>query len=122
MECPACGRLGWREAKRAMAAAVMIPLLVGACASTPESRLRKEIWDVYWLSARACGPRFTNFYVDSINLDGSVTLVGHTSTGIEDFRACYWKSVETAIEKRRAGGLPVPQTVSLQPPVDIELD
>jgi hypothetical protein len=51
-----------------------------------------------------------------------LNLVGHTSVGIEDFRACYWKGVQTGIEKRRGAGLPVPESVNLQPPVDIDLD
>jgi|GraSoiStandDraft_41_1057321.scaffolds.fasta_scaffold525053_3 hypothetical protein len=111
-----------RVVGRAVAAVVMVPLLLGACASTPESRLRGEIWDIYWWSAKTCGARFTPFYVENVKTDGTVNLVGHTSVGIEDFRACYWKGVQTGIEKRRGAGLPVPESVNLQPPVDIDLD
>ena len=108
--------------RRAAVVAVVASAVLAACASTPESRLRDELWDVYWTTARACGQNHTNFYVDNVKYDGSVTLVGHTSTGIENYRACYWKGVESGFEKRRSGGLVIPDGANPKPPVDIEVD
>ena len=108
--------------RRAAVGVALATALLTACASSPVSQLRNDIWQIYWASARACiGLRYA-FYVDNVKPDGSVLLIGHTSAGIEDYRACYWKGLESSFEKRRAAGLPVPEGTSAHPPVEIDLD
>jgi len=101
----------------------VVAIVLAGCASTPESRLRDEVWnDIYWTTARTCRGEFTNFAVDKIGADGSLALKGHISTGIADFRKCYWDRVADKIERRRSDGQPVPEWVNPHPEVDVDTD
>ena len=60
--------------------------------------------------------------MDKIGADGSLALKGHISTGIADFRKCYWDGVAEKIERRRSDGQPVPEWVNPHPEVDVDTD
>jgi hypothetical protein len=101
---------------------LLVALALAGCASTPEGRLRTEWGDVYWSLARECGRDFTNFSVDHIGSDGSLDLKGHISTGLPEFRECYWKRLGEEIGRRRAAGEAVPEWVTERPAVEVDMD
>jgi hypothetical protein len=96
---------------------------LGACASTPEARLRNEVFhDVYWGAARECEARYRTLNVDRIGVDGSLKLSAAANSRIEAgaFRDCYWQAVPARVERRRAAGLAVPEGISLHPDIDFD--
>jgi hypothetical protein len=117
---PARGALA--ALSRVVVLVVAISLMLGACASTPESRARYDIWDIYYTTARECERQFTGWHVVNVKMDGGVDLRGHISVGVTEFVTCYWDGIKARVERRRADGLPVPETTNLQPEVDIDLD
>jgi hypothetical protein len=104
-----------------VAVLVFATLALSGCASTPESRLRSEWWDIYWWTARQCQRNFTNFAVDDVGMDGRLHLDGHIATGIDEFRQCYWNGLAAEIARRHAAGLPVPEWVNAHPDVDVDI-
>ena len=105
-----------------MMALVSIAHTLSACASTPESRLRDDIWDMYRSMAAECHRGHTNFVVTSVGMDGSVQLQGHVSFGMNEFRSCYRNGIAAQIERRRAAGLPVPDGLDPHPDIDLDQD
>ena len=94
---------------------------VGACASTPESRLRHEIFlDLYWTASKRCEARYHNLRVDRIALDGSLSVdaAAESRFDAQPFRECYWKMLEALADERRAKGLAIPEETNLRPDVD----
>ena len=111
-----------RRSRFAVMALVSIAHTLSACASTPESRLRDDMWDMYRSMAAACQRSHRNFVVTSVGMDGSVQLQGHVSFGTDEFRSCYWDGLTAQIERRRAAGLPVPDDLSAHPDIYLEQD
>ena len=92
------------------------------CASTPESRLRGEWEQFFWLTARKCLGLTTDFEIDKVEADGRLYLeVHHIATALDGFRTCYWKGVDVELERRRSAGLPVPDRVHPQPKIETEI-
>jgi hypothetical protein len=94
-----------------------------ACASTSESRLRREIFmDIYWTASKKCEARHHTLRVERIGLDGSLSVEAAAGSRIDaqPFRECYWKTVEELAEHRRAQGLPLPEETNLRPDVDFD--
>lgn len=112
----------YRRSRFAVMALVSIAHILSACASTPESRLRDDIWDMYRSMAAQCQKSHTNFVVTSVGMDGSVQLQGHVSFGMDEFRKCYWDGLTAQIERRRAAGLPVPDGLNANPDIDLDQD
>jgi hypothetical protein len=93
------------------------------CASTPESRLRDEVYlDVYWVASHECEGRYATLHVDRIGLDGSlgISAAANSRSEAAPFRDCYWRGIEKQVDRRRAAGLAVPEAMNLKP--DIEID
>jgi hypothetical protein len=108
---------------RLVMAALGIALTVGGCASTPETRLRDEVFlDVYWTAARDCENRYRTLHVDRIALDGGLSVSADANTRIDaaGFRECYWTGVPKLVEARRAAGRAVPDNINLHPDIDID--
>ena len=108
---------------RLVIAALGIALTVLGCASTPESRLRDEVFlDVYWTAARECEDRYRTLHVDRIALDGGLSVSADANSRIDaaGFRECYWTGVPRHVERRRSAGLAVPDTINLHPGIDID--
>ena len=103
-------------------ALVSIAHILSACASTPESRLRDDMWDIYRRKAAECPLPNRNFVVESVEMDGRVHLFGHISSGFDEFRSCYWGGIAAQIERRRAAGLPVPDGLDPHPDIDLDQD
>ena len=104
-------------------AALLAVVTLGACATTPETKLRNEVFlDVYWTAARACEDRYRTLHVDRIALDGGLTVSADANSRIDaaGFRECYWTGVPKQIERRREAGLAVPETINLHPDIDID--
>jgi hypothetical protein len=108
---------------------IVVPLLLtataglGACASTPESRLRNEIFlDVYWRASRECEGRYRTLHVERIGIDGSlsVTAFAESRAEAQPFRECYWNAVKDRAERRRSAGLAMPDELNLHPDIDID--
>jgi hypothetical protein len=105
------------------AVALTTVLGLGACASTPESRLRNDVFlDIYWTASRECEARYRTLHVDHIAMDGSLSLIADANSRSEarPFRECYWKTIRDRAERRRAAGLPMPDDANLQPDIDID--
>ena len=104
-----------------IAVAVAITLGAWACASTPEKRLRNEIFlDLYWTASKRCETRYHNLRVDRIGLDGSLSVeaAAESRFDAQPFRECYWKTLEALADERRAKGLAMPEEINLRPDVD----
>ena len=95
-------------------------LFFPACVTmTPEARLSGEI---YWQAAKECESRHRTLHLDRIDTDGSASMHADAETRHElpAFNACYRKAVGAAAEKRRQAGLPVPETLNLEPTADLD--
>ncbi len=95
-------------------------LFFPACASmTPEARVSDEI---FWEAAKACESRHRTLHLDRIDSDGGVTMHADAETRHElpAFTECYRKGVRAGAEKRRQAGLPVPETLNLEPTAEID--
>ena len=112
----------YRRSRFVVMALVSIAHTLSACASTPKSRLRDDMWSIYRSAARECQTHARNFFVESVGMDGSVHLQGHVSFGMDEFRSCYWDGIAAQIERRRAAGLPVPDGLDPHPDVDLDQD
>jgi hypothetical protein len=96
---------------------------LGACASTPEGRLRNEVFhDLYWTASKQCEDRYHTLHVDRIGTDGSLSVSADAESRAEaqPFRDCYKKMVQERAEQRRAAGLALPEGINLEPEVDID--
>lgn len=101
----------------------MAGLLLAGCASTHETRLRDDVLlDVYWGAARECEHRYATLHVDRLGNDGALSLSAAADSRSEfaGFRECYRKGIATRVERRRAAGLSVPDTMDMNPDVDLE--
>jgi hypothetical protein len=110
-----------RTAMTALVVAATVGL--GACASTPESRLRNDVYlDLYWTASKACEDRYRTLHVDRIGTDGGLALSADADSRseIQSFRECYWKLVGERAQHRRSAGLGLPDDVNLKPDVDLE--
>jgi hypothetical protein len=112
----------YRRSRFAVMAVVCIAHTLSACASTPESRLRDDMWGIYRSTAAECQLPNRNFVVQSVEMDGRVHLFGHISSGFDEFRNCYWDGIAAQIERRRAAGLPVPDGLDPHPDIDLDQD
>jgi hypothetical protein len=101
----------------------MVGLLLAGCASTQETRLRDDLLlDVYWGAARECEHRYATLHVDRVGNDGALSLSADADSRSEfaGFQACYRQGIATRVERRRAAGLPVPETMDMNPDIDLE--
>jgi hypothetical protein len=106
-----------------MVGVIAATIAPAGCASTPESRLRREVFlDLYWAASRQCEDRYRTLHVTQIGMDGSLSLSADADSRSEfrAFQECYWKGVAERADHRRTRGLAVPEDVNLRP--DIELD
>ena len=95
--------------------------MLAACASTPGSRLREEVFrDVYWTAASECEARYRTLHVDRIAPDGGLSVSAAANSRIDAaaFRECYWAGVSARLEQRRAAGSSVPPDANLRPGID----
>lgn len=107
----------------AVALTTMPMLALGACASTPASQLRNDIFlDIYWTASRQCEARYRTLHVDHIGMDGSLSLIADANSRSEaqQFRDCYWNAVRERAEQRRAAGRATPDDINLRPDIDID--
>ena len=113
-----CGRT--RRARGGAALALTAGLLLSACGSmTPEKRIADEI---YWEAAKECESRHRTLHLDRIDSEGNASVHADAESRIElpAFNACYQKGVRARAEKRRQAGLPVPDSLNLEPTADLD--
>jgi hypothetical protein len=95
----------------------------GACASMSDSSSSSELFlDLYWTASRQCEARYRTLHVDSIGVDGSLSLRADAESRGElaSFRDCYWKAVRERADQRGAAGSTLPDNINLQPDVEID--
>jgi hypothetical protein len=95
-------------------------LLAAGCATmTPEAWLRNEL---FWDAARECESRYRTLHLDRIDADGGITMHAdaETRSELQPFTACYRQAVRVRIEERRRAGLPIPETLSQEPTVELD--
>jgi len=109
-----------RYARRGAASALLAGLLLSACGSmTPEKRIADEI---YWEAAKECESSHRTLHLDRIDSEGNASMHADAESRIElpAFNACYQKGVRARAEKRRQAGLPVPDSLNLEPTADLD--
>lgn len=100
-----------------------LALLVSACATTPDSRLRNELLlEIYWTTARECEGQHRTLHVDTILPGGDISLRADADSRMDlpGFRDCYWKGIQARVDRRREEGKPVPDDVNLRPDIDLD--
>ncbi len=105
--------------QRALIVASALCLIVGCATITPEARLRNEI---FWDAAVECESRHHTLHLDQIDSDGNVTMHADAESRhqLRPFIECYQKGVQARVAKRRQAGLPVPDTLNLQPTAEVD--
>jgi hypothetical protein len=96
--------------------------LVGAgCAAsmTPEQKL---IHEIFVDAAHQCESRFHTIHVDQMDVDGGLKIHADADSRTEyrQFVSCYSESLKASAETRRKAGLPVPESLTRAPDVDLD--
>jgi hypothetical protein len=110
---------------RALALMLVMAITVGlgACASTPESRLRNEIFlEIYWAASKQCEAQYHTLYVERIGTDGSLSVTAAAESRIEaqPFRECYWAAVRERADRWQAAGRTLPDRFNVKPDIDFD--
>lgn len=111
--------------QRSLIPAVMAILLLAGCAPlSPEAKLKNEVMlDVYWTTVRQCEKRHATLRMTNLTVDGDLSLTGAVIVSeLGPFTECYHAGIRQAVERRRRAGLPVPDTLKLEPHVEIEVE
>jgi hypothetical protein len=100
-----------------------LALLVACAPLSPEEKLRQEFMlDVYWDAAHDCEGKHRTLHVEGVQMDGDLSLRADADSRIDAaaFRECYRDGIRDRVERRRQAGLPVPETVNMNPDIDID--
>jgi hypothetical protein len=103
----------------------MTMLLPAGCAPlSPEAKLRNDVMlDVYWTTARQCEKRHPTLRMTNLTVDGDLSLTGAVIVSeLGPFTECYRAGIRQAVERRRQAGLPVPDTLKLEPHIEVEVE
>jgi len=91
-----------------------------ACVSmTPDQKIRN---DLYWDAAKDCEGQFRTLHLDRVDPEGNVSLHADAETRQElpGYNACYRAAVKKLIERRKQGGLAIPEGVNEEPTADLD--
>jgi len=95
-------------------------LLLG-CATTASHEHAVHM-DVYFSAARECERRNLTVHVECVFQDGAVAIFTDQDTRIEvaRFISCYHETIRRNVDTFRRAGRPLPETINLEPEVDID--
>src|SRR5262249_11742072 len=92
-------------------------LFMGGCASSPETELQHlMVTEIFWDAAHECD-HFSALHVGRVAVNGdlTVTVVSSRTGELPLLTQCYWAGIARRVEHRRQAGLPVPESLNLQP-------
>ena len=101
--------------------AFLATVLIAGCA-TAASHEHAAHMDVYFSAARECERRNLTVHVERVFQNGDVAIYTDQDTRIEvaRFINCYRETIRRNVDTFRQAGRPLPETINLEPEVDID--
>jgi hypothetical protein len=96
-------------------------LLLGGCATTASHEHAAHM-DVYFSAARECERRNLTVHVERVFQNGDVAIFTDQDTRIDVARLIgrYHDTIRRNVDAFRRAGRPLPETITLQPAVDVD--